>query len=76
MMLDLKCDFYYTVYCYLRGWSVRLNKKRKDTQDELYQYIGTVGTGKEDDQLVKLVNLHINLVPVFANTKPNTMYGE
>lgn len=73
IMLDLESDFYYTVYAYLRGWSVRLNKKRDDMEDVLYKYICDVGDAEEDEHLVKLVNLHINLVDVFKNTKPNTM---
>ena len=75
LMLDLDCDFYYTVYSYLRGWSVRLNRKETDVSDELYNFIEDIGTGKPDERLEKLVNLHINLVPVFKDTSPNTMFG-
>ena len=67
LMLDLDCDFYYTVYSYLRGWSIRLNCKTKDIDPNLYKYIKTIGTGKEDKHLIKLTNLHINLITVFAN---------
>ncbi len=75
MMLDLTTDFYYVVHCYLRGWSVRLNKKKVDMKDELYQYIDTVGSGQEIQHLVNLTQLHINLVPVFIGVGVNTMYG-
>ncbi len=75
MMLDLTTDFYYVVHCYLRGWSVRLNKKRIDTKDELYEYIDTVGSGEEIEHLVNLTKLHINLVPVFTDVGVNNMYG-
>lgn len=75
LMLDLKSDFYYIVYAYLRGWSVRLNKKKTDTKDTLYEYICDIGEGKSDERLLKLVNLHIKLVEVFKNEAPNTMSG-
>jgi len=75
MMLELGSDFYYTVYTYLRGWSVRLNKKKTDLSDQLYSYIQDVGEGEIDERLEKLVDLHINLVDVFKDTEPNSMYG-
>ena len=75
MMLDLDCDFYYVIYSYLRGWSVRLNKKKQETNDVLYGEITELGYGKTDPHLYKLTNLHINLVDVFKNVKPNLMYG-
>ncbi len=75
IMLDLGCDFYYIVYSYLRGWCVRLNRKKRDTSAELYQYIKKVGVEKEDDHLMKLTSLHINLVEVFENVEPCLMFG-
>jgi len=75
IMLDLNCDYYYSVYCYIRGWSVRLNKKKKEN-NVLYTYIGDVGnTNKKDKHLLKLVNLHINLLEVFKNEDESLMYG-
>ena len=75
MELDLESDFYYVVYSYLRGWSVRLNKKEKDTKDILYEYICDIGEGHEIQHLTQLVDLHIKLVDVFKNTGKNTMTG-
>jgi hypothetical protein len=75
LQLELQSDFYYIVYSYLRGWSVRLNKKTTDTKDELYEYICDVGQGEVNEQLVKLVTLHVELVTVFKHTAPNTMFG-
>lgn len=75
MMLDLGADFYYTVYSYLRGWSVRLNKKKTDQSDQLYTYICDIGNGREINRLKKQVDLHINLVDVFKDTGVNTMFG-
>ena len=75
LQLELQSDFYYVVYSYLRGWSVRLNKKATDTKDELYEYLCDVGDGVEDEHLLKLVELHLKLVDVFKNTSANTMFG-
>ena len=75
MMLDLGSDFFYVVYCYLRGWSVRLNKKKRDTKDELYTYITDIGTAPADEYLLKLVQLHLNLTTVFKGVPPCLMYG-
>lgn len=75
IMLDLNCDYYYSVYSYIRGWSVRLNRKKKDNEI-LYKYIRDVGnTNKKDKHLVKLVNLHINLLEVFKNENESLMFG-
>jgi len=75
IMIDLDCDFYYVVYSYIRGWSVRLNKKKNEEDDQLYHFITDLGHGKIDPLLLKLVNLHINLVGVFKDVRPNLMYG-
>lgn len=75
MQLELQSDFYYIVYSYLRGWSVRLNKKTTDTKDELYEYICDVGQGEIDEHLVKLVKLHLELVTVFKDVGCNSMFG-
>ena len=46
LMSDLGCDFYYMVYSYLRGWSVRLNKKKgEENTDNLYTWVGDVVKG-------------------------------
>ena len=46
LMSELGCDFYYMVYSYLRGWSVRLNKKKgEENTDVLYTWVGDVVRG-------------------------------
>jgi hypothetical protein len=46
LMHELGCDFYYIVYSYLRGWSVRLNKKKGENfTDDLYKWTGDVVKG-------------------------------
>ena len=46
LMSQLGCDFYYIVYSYLRGWCVRLNKKKgEEAVDNLYTWVGDVVRG-------------------------------
>jgi hypothetical protein len=52
-MIKLGADFYNIVFCNLRGFSVRLNKKTTD-KDDIYTYIGRYGKGlTEIENLVK-----------------------
>lgn len=75
LMIKLQCDFNYVVYSYLRGWCVRLNRKKKETEVN-YTSIGTIGaTGKALQDQKKLVNLHLNLVNVFKDETPCNMFG-
>lgn len=47
LMHELGCDFYYMVYSYLRGWSVRLNKKKgEEDTPTLYTWVGDVVCGQ------------------------------
>lgn len=75
LMLDLGADFYYVVFSYLRGWSVRVNRKRRDRSEVLYTYLCEIGLGKTDENLDKLVKLHVNLIPVFKDVPVSLMYG-
>tara|TARA_B100001029_G_C14983409_1_gene407451 strand:+ start:264 stop:923 length:660 start_codon:yes stop_codon:yes gene_type:complete len=53
LMIKLGADFYNIVFCNLRGFSVRLNKKTTD-KDDIYTYIGRYGKGlTEIENLVK-----------------------
>ena len=73
LMLDLHCDFYYVAYTSIRGWSVRLNRKFRDCDQELYTFLQKVGTGNENDYLVKLVNLHIEFSKLCADQETSLM---
>lgn len=86
LQLEMGSDFYYIIYSYLRGWSVRLNRKRAEIQiDEsdklsrsniLYRDLGTIGTGQADKHLIALVDLHIKLSKDFIQTNiVSAMYG-
>lgn len=60
------CDFYYVLYSYLRGYSVRLNRK-KDEEKLEYKFIKYIGnTNKKEDTLDKLTNLHIEYISLFV----------
>lgn len=74
MMLDLQCDFYYIIYSYIRGWSVRLNKKAVE-EEMSYNFICDVGDSPTISLLENLTNLHINLLDVFKNVAPSKMFG-
>ena len=66
-MLKYPCDFYYVIYSYLRGYSVRLNPK-KDEKGDVYEYLGTYGNVEScDTHLTNLVNFHIDMSKVFNN---------
>ncbi len=69
-MLDNFVDFYYCVYCYIRGFSVRLNKKfYEHTDTPLYQDMGLCGnTQLVKQSLQELVDKHITLVAKYKET--------
>ena len=74
-MISLDSDFYYIVYSYLRGFSIRLNRKNAAENEHLYKYICDVGSGYIDCHLEKLAQLHLNLVPVFSRDGFSSMRG-
>lgn len=75
IMLDLDCDFYYVIYTAIRGWSIRLNKKKTEINktDNMYQYIKRIGTGKLDKNCEKNVSIHYNSMLLFQNKPPCKM---
>src|SRR5206468_367307 len=75
MMLTFGCDFNYLIYSHLRGWCVRLNRKTKETTIT-YEPLGIIGNKSLiDKNLQELIDLHLNLLPVFADDHPSMMYG-
>lgn len=77
-MNGLGCDFYYSVYCYQRGYSVRLNRKNYqqdlDITKNLYHYLGFFGN--KDLINVKLnryVDIHYELMLKWQNCFINQM---
>jgi len=75
MMIELNCDFNYVVYSHLRGWCVRLNRKKKE--DSMVNIdLGTIGNSKLiSDDLNRLINLHVRMINVFKEEEPCSMYG-
>ncbi|CAH6419110.1 Hypothetical protein HVR_LOCUS304 [uncultured virus] len=69
LMSELGCDFYYIVYSYLRGWSVRLNKKKgEETTDQLYTWVGDMVRGQFFSPIIVNDPLPTN-VPININEK-------
>lgn len=68
-MLSHFADFYYTVYVYIRGFSVRLNPKFNDsTKQPIYKDIGVVGNQELiKRELLTLVDHHTKLCKKFKN---------
>lgn len=67
-MLNNFSDFYYTVYAYIRGWSVRLNKKFNEI-DSMYKCLGVFGDIHcRDLDIERLVDKHIQYVKRFDTT--------
>lgn len=64
MMLTNHSDFYYCVYCYIRGFSVRLTRKFNERKGvPIYTELGTVGDlSLQDSRLSNLVDKHLTLM--------------
>jgi len=56
---DLGIDIDYIRFCYIRGFSVRLNKKFNGEHKDNYKYITTTNEQLVDNDLKNLVELHI-----------------
>jgi hypothetical protein len=79
LAIDGGSDYFYIIFSYLRGWSVRLNTKMGEIvgdQEELYSYYADLRQGQLSDPIVldsrqvKLVDLHLRLCQVFAKVEP------
>lgn len=67
-MLENFSDYYYSVFCFIRGWSVRLNKK-EDEIGEIYTDLGLYGDKtKISNNLLQLTDFHMELVDKYSNT--------
>lgn len=70
-MLENFCDYYYAVFTYIRGSSVRLNKKynESNTTSPVYEFLGNFGnTALIDSQLQNLTKLHYVLSDSYKHT--------
>ena len=75
IMLEMEVDFNYIIYSYLRGWSVRLNRKQGETSKQLYTYIKDVGAAKSCMDLRKYVKMHIDMCRLFSQEASCLMYA-
>lgn len=75
LMHALGCDFFYIVYSYLRGWSVRLNRKKfENPKRPLYTWVGDVIKGvyfSSDMSWVTEDNLGISTDESLIDILPN-----
>jgi len=60
LMMKFPLDYSYMIFCYVRSWCVRLTKKVDTEIDDLYTQVDYENLIKEDDEIVRLVNLHID----------------
>jgi hypothetical protein len=85
LMIEAKTDYFYTIFTYLRGWCVRLNRKKGESQEivcdkGLYPYLFDVIRGTtvpRTSRLVtplagaeKLIDLHITLAQMAVDHPP------
>lgn len=75
LMIKLGSDFNYVVYSYLRGWCLRINRKKLE-EVIINNYLETIGSSKlELEEHLKLLNLHERMIKVFKDEDPSMMYG-
>ena len=78
IMFDLGCDYFYIVWASIRGWSVRLNFKKKELLERLkdsslteplYTYLGLIGNlnAPINMKLKKLIKKHLNYSNRYIN---------
>jgi hypothetical protein len=58
IMHVLDCDPYYIAFAQIHGFKVRLNPKLRDDETMAAEYISTLGSEAENEQLVQFLQLH------------------
>jgi hypothetical protein len=76
LQLENFSDYYYTVYSYVRGFCVRLNRKMDEyfstgKHKLIYTFVRRVGHGIPLESQIKLVELHLELVKQFNDKTPS-----
>jgi hypothetical protein len=72
-MIDHGADFYYTAFCYVRGFCVRLNKKMSEPAEKpMYVLLGYFGNGNVVQELESLVDKHVEYCTVYSTSSINT----
>jgi hypothetical protein len=71
-MLDMKSDFFYSLYAHIRGWCVRLNKKMVEAEstEPISTFITSVGSGLPNDHLIQLLQKYEQQVKTYSNSAP------
>ena len=84
-MLDMGCDFYYTLYASVRGWCVRLNKKLDEFMLSLRtnktagisrttvisEFKQTIGSGHPHPHLIELLKTYEKCLEDFTDAAPS-----
>lgn len=72
-MLDNGSDFYYTAFCYIRGYCVRLNKKISEPMNKpIYLRLGYFGNGQIIKELDSLVDKHVEYFNLYSTSSFNS----
>lgn len=78
LMNSLGCDYYYSIYSYLRGYSIRLNRKNYQQDlnklNDIYSYVGFFGsTNLINQELDRLSNIHFDSIKIYQNISGSKM---
>lgn len=78
LMNSLGCDYYYSIYSYLRGYSIRLNRKNYQADlnksSNIYTYVGLFGNNEiVNSELDELTNIHYDSIKKYQNISCSKM---
>ena len=72
MVYSLNSDYFYIVFCYVKGWCVRLNLKDNEKGASIYEYVGRFGGVSQKhaiEECADIVNLHIEMSKLYIKDK-------
>jgi hypothetical protein len=72
-MLKHNSDFFYTLYAHVRGWCVRLNKKKNEPKKSITKFIRSVGYGKVCEELISLMKVYNGYVLKYRDSSESKM---
>jgi len=74
LMLQMNCDVHYANYSALRGWSVRLNRKKGDGEMLPFKFHSYVGCGDHEPQLLGYVRILMEMMKSVTLTEGTVYY--
>jgi len=72
-MLKHNSDFFYTLYAHIRGWCVRLNKKKHEPKKSITKFLRSVGYGKPHEELTPLMKIYNGFVLKYKDALESKM---